>query len=115
MSIGRKPCPWWIFGVLGGVLTGWLGPSCWCWPASRQTQPESLLGEDVLQAVTPKWLAWIVTPSISRPGLLVGAVVGWFIIRPVNAVLGWFFQRFNRFFDWMTGAIRRGWSADAAR
>ena len=28
--------------------------------------------------------------------------VGWFIIRPVNAVLGWFFRGFNRVFDWMT-------------
>src|SRR5205814_10551344 len=22
----REALPWWIFGVLGGLLTGWLGP-----------------------------------------------------------------------------------------
>ena len=30
------------------------------------------------------------------PGALVGGLIGWFIIRPVNAVLGWFFRGFNR-------------------
>ena len=35
-------------------------------------------------------------PSISSPALLVGGLVGWFIIRPVNGVLGWFFRGFNR-------------------
>ena len=25
--------------------------------------------------------------------------MGWFVIRPVNAVLGWFFRGFNRGFD----------------
>ena len=30
-------------------------------------------------------------------------LIGWFLIRPVNAGLGWFFRAFNRFFDWMTG------------
>ena len=29
-------------------------------------------------------------------------MIGWFIIRPVNAVLGWFFRGFNRGFDRMT-------------
>jgi multidrug efflux pump len=29
-------------------------------------------------------------------------VVGWFIIRPVNAVLGWLFRGFNRLFDRLT-------------
>ena len=32
---------------------------------------------------------------------------GWFIIRPVNAVLGWFFRGFNRGFDGMTAGY--GW------
>ena len=46
----------------------------------------------------------------SCPGLLTGLVVGWFVIRPVNAVLGWFFRGFNRFFDWLTAATP-AWSA----
>ncbi len=42
------------------------------------------------------------------PGALVGAVIGWFIIRPVNAVLGWFFRGFNLCFDRMTALYGRG-------
>ena len=42
------------------------------------------------------------------PGALAGGVVGWFIIRPVNAVLGWFFRGFNQPFDRMTGGY--GWT-----
>jgi multidrug efflux pump len=36
------------------------------------------------------------------PGAIIGGIVGKIIIRPVNAVLGRFFKRFNRGFDWMT-------------
>jgi multidrug efflux pump len=36
------------------------------------------------------------------PGMLVGLLVGWFLIVPVNAVLGWVFRVFNRGFDRMT-------------
>ena len=36
------------------------------------------------------------------PGMLVGGLIGWFIIGTVNAVLGRFFRAFNDFFDWMT-------------
>ena len=33
------------------------------------------------------------------PGLVIGLAVGWCIIKPVNAGLGWFFPpRFNRLF-----------------
>src|SRR4029079_5431306 len=38
------------------------------------------------------------------PGAVVGGVVGWFVIRPVNALLGGLFRGFNRGFDRMTAA-----------
>ena len=41
------------------------------------------------------------------PGVLAGGVLGWFIIRPVNAVLGFLFGGFNRWFDWMTALYGR--------
>ena len=41
------------------------------------------------------------------PGAVAGGVVGWFVIRPVNAVLGWFFRGFNRVFDRMTAVYGR--------
>ena len=48
------------------------------------------------------WRYWTITGLHGLPGLLAGLVVGWFVIRPVNAVLGWLFRGFNRFFDWLT-------------
>ena len=33
------------------------------------------------------------------PRALIGGAAGWFLIRPVNAVLGWLFRGFNRLFD----------------
>jgi multidrug efflux pump len=45
-------------------------------------------------------------------GALVGLLLGWFIIRPVNAVLGWIFRGFNRLFEVLTGAY--GWTIGKA-
>ena len=52
-----------------------------------------------------KWLYWGVAFT---PGLLVGLVVGWFLIDPVNAVLRSIFRGFNRLFDGITAAY--GWT-----
>ena len=35
-------------------------------------------------------------------GLIVGGVIGYLIIRPVNNGLGWFFREFNKYFDKVT-------------
>jgi multidrug efflux pump len=53
---------------------------------------------------TPKLVSWLITAGDFLPGMLAGGILGWFIIRPVNAVLGWFFRGFNRLFDRMTAA-----------
>ena len=42
------------------------------------------------------------------PGLRGRPAVGWLIIRPVNAVLGWLFRGFNRLFDGVTSVY--GWT-----
>src|SRR5207248_8463722 len=46
------------------------------------------------------------------PGAVVGGTVGWFIIRPVNWVLGHFFRGFNWVFDRATAAYGKtvGWA-----
>ncbi len=87
---GREALPWWIFGVVGGWLTLSYGP---------------MLAADFRSlgdfGSLPRWApsaAWFL------PGALAGLVLGWFIIRPVNAVLGWIFRGFNRLFDGMTQA-----------
>jgi multidrug efflux pump subunit AcrB len=100
----REALPWWIFG-LAGLLTVAL------WP-TLPFRPADLLG------VSPDWLDLPTDPEALRemdwrqkfairaihflPGMLVGLVVGWVIIRPVNAGLGWFFRGFNRGFDRLT-------------
>ncbi len=45
------------------------------------------------------------------PGAVAGGVLGWFIVRPVNWVLGFFFRGFNWVFDWATRAYGKvvGW------
>src|SRR5262249_49330355 len=118
----REALPWWIFGVLGGVLTVWLWPHLpftgeldlpelpsgdevsrmpeWLYTVFRldpATLPRELSAREV-----PAWLKWTVTGVHFLPGLLAGLVVGWFAIRPVNAGLGWAFRAFNRGFDRLT-------------
>jgi multidrug efflux pump len=97
--------PWWFFGLLGGFLTVWLWPRLPFRPAEALGLPSAWLelprGEEGLAAL-PAWRYWAVTGLHFLPGLVAGLVVGWFVIRPVNAALGWFFRGFNRLFDRMT-------------
>jgi multidrug efflux pump len=88
----REPeaLPWWFFAAAGGVLTFWQGARFLKfagveWPAGGEP---------------PIWS--LNSLLLFLPGALVGGVIGWFIIRPVNAALGWAFRGFNRGFDWMT-------------
>jgi multidrug efflux pump len=99
----REALPWWIFALLGGVLILYQGPQF----LTDQFDLNAALGGGEESAV-PKWLSWTaVTSAYFIPGALVGGVVGWFLIRPVNAVLGWLFRGFNHYFDWMTALYGR--------
>ena len=102
----KEALPWWIFAVLGGLLTVWLGNH---FVAGRYGLPVYPADES---DPIPAWLAWSVWAAYVTPGLIVGGVLGWFIIRPVNAVLGVFFRAFNRFFDSLTRAY--GWTVGKA-
>jgi multidrug efflux pump len=95
----KEALPWWIFGIIGGLLTARLAPSLLAGHLGMPAAPAE--GASALQ----KWLSWSVWFS---PGLLVGLVAGWFLIGPVNAVLGWIFRGFNRLFDGVTSAY--GWT-----
>jgi multidrug efflux pump len=83
--------PWWIFAVAGGLLTAWQGP--------RLLQIANL---QVAMVEGQSSIFSLQSAILFFPGMLVGGVIGWFIIRPVNAALGWAFRGFNRGFDWMT-------------
>jgi multidrug efflux pump len=117
----REALPWWFFGILGGVFTIWLWPQL---PFLKVLQlPELPSGDEVSQMPgwlyrlpldatmlptqysadeVPTWLYWTMTAIHFLPGLLLGLVVGWYIIKPVNAVLGYIFREFNRLFDYIT-------------
>ncbi|HEV3260372.1 MAG TPA: efflux RND transporter permease subunit [Gemmataceae bacterium] len=95
----KEALPWWIIGALGGLLTVWVATRFLAGHLGLPAAP----GEEA--SALHKWLYRGATFS---PGLLVGLVAGWFLIRPVNAVLGWFFRGFNRLFDGVTAAY--GWT-----
>src|SRR5262249_9645131 len=90
----REALPWWIFGIVGGFITAWLGPM---WMPQLPGMPAPPPGES--SSTFQQWFVWCV---YFLPGALVGGLFGWFLIRPVNAVLGWIFRGFNRLFDWTT-------------
>jgi multidrug efflux pump len=92
----REALPWWIFAVGGGFLALWLGEQYlapWGLPAVND------------QTSTP--VAWAIRAAYFVPGAVVGGVVGWFVIGPVNAALAWFFGLFNRAFERVTAVY--GW------
>jgi multidrug efflux pump len=95
----KEALPWWIFGIIGGLFTAWLAPRFLAGHLGLPAAPT----EDA--SSREQWLYWGAT---FVPGLLIGLVLGWFLIGPVNAVLGWFFRGFNRVFDAITAAY--GWT-----
>ncbi len=101
----KEALPWWIFGVFGGVATVWFWsvlpfkpaellhiPAQWL---ELPTEPEALNEMEPGRYYTVRGLQ-------ALPGVLVGLVAGWIVIRPVNAFLGGLFRTFNGFFDWLT-------------
>jgi multidrug efflux pump len=88
----REALPWWIFGVAGGLLAAWLAQHYLADPSGATAEGEETSG----------WVSWGVWAAYFAPGALVGGLVGWFIIGPVNAALAWFFGGFNRVFDRVT-------------
>src|SRR5207245_2000732 len=94
----REALPWWIFGLVGGWLGFSFGPSLLAGPFGLPAPG----GE---RSWTP-FAAWFVL------GALAGLALGWFVIRPVNAVLGWVFRGFDRLFEGLTGAY--GWTLGKA-
>jgi multidrug efflux pump len=86
----KEALPWWIFGAVGGLIALWYGPRFLAGPlglpagANEQT--------------------WFVRSGWFLVGLILGLVLGWVIIRPVNAALGALFRAFNLGFERFTTA-----------
>jgi multidrug efflux pump subunit AcrB len=101
-ELKREALPWWIFAVLGGLLTVWLGEHRLAAPLGLPP-PSGRTGGDQVPII----LSWGLTAAWFLPGMVLGGVAGWILIRPVNAVLGWLFKGFNRLFDRMTAVYGR--------
>ena len=94
----RRHLPWWIFGRGWAACHLWLGPEpgrTSCFPLAGRRRPGATSGS-TKGLGSPGASSALFRSRHARPGF------GWFIIRPVNAVLGAFFRAFNRFFDRLT-------------
>jgi multidrug efflux pump len=86
----KEALPWWFFGIIGGLATVWFG----------NRYLAGALGLAAARGAEPSiWLSWGIDAALFTPGAIVGGAIGWFIISPVNAVLGKLFQGFNKLFD----------------
>ncbi|MBM3997479.1 MAG: efflux RND transporter permease subunit, partial [Planctomycetes bacterium] len=98
----REALPWWIFGLLGW-LTLRHGPKL---VAAVFDLPDD--GDDDEFAETSAWLSIGIGALYFAPGMIVGLLIGWFVIEPVNFVLGGCFRAFNSVFDRLTDVY--GWT-----
>ena len=98
----REALPWWFFGVLGGLATLWLGQAL----LSGQISAPAL-SSALQRSIVATWPSWAAATLFFIPGALLGGLVGWYLIGPVNGVLGAFFRAFNRLFDRTTAFYGR--------
>ncbi len=96
-ELKREALPWWIFAIVGGMLTIWLGQDVFAGQYGLPPAPDP--AED---AEVSFWMSWTITAAYFAPGAVIGGLFGLLFIRPINAVLGWLFRGFNRLFDQMT-------------
>ncbi len=98
---GKEALPWWSFALAGGLLSAWL-------LAGSAGESHGEAGGS-LQATA---LSWGIYFAGFLPGAVVGGVLGWFTIRPVNWALGKLFGGFNWLFDRATQAYGKsvGWT-----
>jgi multidrug efflux pump subunit AcrB len=103
----REALPWWIFAVIGGVLTMELLPGLLAGHFGLPPLPAEGASGNGSASTMPRWQTWAVAAAWCAPGALLGAIFGRLLIRRVNAGLGWFFRGFNRWFDRMTDSYGR--------
>jgi multidrug efflux pump len=97
LSPEKEALPWWSFGLFGGLVSAsLLAPTLGVWlglPAGEES------GEPASAGLKGALLTWGIYLSLFLPGAIVGGALGWFLIRPVNRVLGYFFHAFNWIFE----------------
>ena len=99
---GKEALPWWSFALFGGLATVWLlTPMLGAWLGLPAGEGHGEAAPGGLQATMLTWGRYLV---LFLPGAIAGGALGWFLIRPVNWVLGQFFRGFNWVFDRTTQA-----------
>src|SRR5262249_7537139 len=88
----KEAVPWWLFGILGGCLTIWLG---------HKYLDGRIPALAVPAEEQPAWSLWAIGAVYFTHGAVLGGLIGWFIANPINAVLRQFFKLFNAGFDWL--------------
>ncbi len=89
----REALPRWGIAILAGLLVYWLlAPMVGSWLGLPiYAHDQALEG----QKAANHWTTWGYEAAV----FAIGAVLGWFVSRPINFVLVGFFQGFNRVFD----------------
>jgi multidrug efflux pump len=90
---GKEAFPWWGFGLACGFLSLWLLESLL--PVGESS---GAAGSGFAASVKH----YAVLFGLFLPGLIGGGILGWYIIGPVNRVLGKFFHGFNWVFERIT-------------
>ncbi|MBN9522309.1 efflux RND transporter permease subunit [bacterium] len=96
---GKEALPWWSFALFGGLATAWL-----LVPVLGSQLGLPAEGETATGGLNATLRTWGVSLVLFVPGAVAGGGLGWFIIRPVNWVLGKFFRGFDRVFERATHA-----------
>ena len=107
---GKEALPWWSFALFGGLATVWfLSPTLGAWLGLPRGEEG---GEAAPGGLMASLLTWGIQLVLFLPGAVAGGALGWFLIRPVNWVLGKFFRGFNWVFDRATDVYGRlvGWA-----
>ena len=91
----HEALPWWIFGVIGGLFSFWLGKNVFPGPLGLEGPADVDGGHHVV-------VSWPMAMGLFLPGALLGGIFGWMAISPINSVLSRFFKAFNRLFDRLT-------------
>ncbi|CAN5271474.1 N/A [soil metagenome] len=107
---GKEALPWWIFGLVGGLLTvKFLTPNL---GVALGLPPTIEEGEAVPGGLRASLMGWGIDLLLFLPGAIVGGAIGWIIIGRVNWALGKVFRGFNWLFDRATDVYGKlvGWS-----
>src|SRR5207244_1927291 len=101
----KEALPWWSFGLFGALASVWLltpvlGPALGL--HAGEGHAEAAPG-----GLGASLAGYGATLLLAVPGLLAGGVLGWFLARRVNWLLGFFFRGFNAIFDGVTRVYGR--------